>query len=74
MYRYVHLQQLMYSVAIVQMHVPMLTGKLPQLKDKGDTPLHLAAWGGHTTCVECLLSAPGIDVTITKWVSWSNEY
>ena len=59
----------MYSVAIVQMHVPMLTGKLPQLQDKGD----LAAYGDHTTCVECLHSAPGIDVNITKWVSWSNE-
>ena len=28
----------------------------------GDTPLHFAARGGHTTCVEHLLSAPGIDV------------
>ena len=31
----------------------------------GDTtPLHLAACGGHTTCVEHLLSTPGIDVNI----------
>ena len=30
----------------------------------GITPLHLAARGGHTTCVECLLSIPGIDVNI----------
>ena len=28
----------------------------------GDTPLHLAAMGGHTTWVERLLSTPGIDV------------
>ena len=28
----------------------------------GDTPLHFAAKGGHTTCVEHLLSSPGIDV------------
>ena len=26
------------------------------------TPLHLAAEGGHTTCVEHLLSTPGIDI------------
>ena len=28
----------------------------------GSTPLHLAAKSGHTTCVEHLLSIPGIDV------------
>ena len=27
----------------------------------GDTPLHLAARGGHIACVEHLLSTPGID-------------
>ena len=36
-----------------------------------DTPLHYAAKGGHTTCVEHLLSTPGIDVNIKGWVSWS---
>ena len=37
----------------------------------GDTPLHLAAEGGHTTCVEHLLSTPGIDVNVTDMrVSW----
>ena len=37
-----------------------------------DTPLHYAAREGHTTCVEHLLSTPGIDVNIKdKWVSWS---
>ena len=35
----------------------------------GDTPLHLAAKGGHTTCLEDLLSAPGIDVNIKDTVS-----
>ena len=34
------------------------------------TPLHLAAEGGHTTCVEHLLSIPGIDVNIKNRVSW----
>ena len=34
------------------------------------TPLHFAAMGGHTTCVEHLLSTPGIDVNIKGWVSW----
>ena len=37
----------------------------------GDTPLHLAVKGGHTTCVE-LLSAPGIDVNITSKVCYNN--
>ena len=38
----------------------------------GCTPLHRAAEGGHTTCVECLLSTPGIDVNIKNdVVSWS---
>ena len=37
----------------------------------GDTPLHLAVEGGHTTIVEHLLSTPGIDVNIKDKVSWS---
>ena len=36
----------------------------------GDTPLHLAVNGGHTACVEYLLSTPGIDVNIFDTVSW----
>ena len=40
------------------------------LQDEGDTPLHLAARGGHTACVEHLLSTPGIDVNIKDNVSW----
>ena len=39
----------------------------------GDTPLHLAAEGGHTNCVEHLLSTPGIDVNIVGKVSQSIE-
>ena len=35
----------------------------------GFTPLHYAARGGHTTCVEHLLSTPGIDVNIKSEVS-----
>ena len=35
----------------------------------GYTPLHLAAMGGHTTCVERHLSTPGIDVNIKNKVS-----
>ena len=36
----------------------------------GYTPLHIAAEGGHTTCVEHLLSTPGINVNIKDYVSW----
>ena len=50
----------------------MLTELLYPLQD-GRTPLHLAAWGGHTTCVERLLSTPGIDVNVKDLVSWSIE-
>ena len=48
----------------------MLTDLLYPLQD-GDTPLLLAAKGGHTACVELLLSTPGIDVNIKDKVSWS---
>ena len=40
----------------------------------GNTPLHLAESGGQTTCVECLLSTPGIDVNIKNRVSWCNQF
>ena len=36
--------------------------------------LFYAAMGGHTTCVERLLSTPGIDVNIQDGVSWSVNY
>ena len=39
----------------------------------GNTPLHCTAMGGHTTCVERLLSTPGIDVNNANRVSWSIE-
>ena len=50
----------------------MLTELLYPLQD-GNTPLHLAAREGHTTCTEHLLSTPGIDVNIKNRVSWSIE-
>ena len=50
----------------------MLTELLYPLQD-GYTLLHLAAKGGHTTCVERILSTPGIDVNIKNKVSWSTE-
>ena len=40
----------------------------------GHAPLHIAAMEGHTTCVEHLLSTPGIEVNIRDVVSWSTEY
>ena len=50
----------------------MLTELLYPLQD-GCTPLHYAAKGGHT-CVEYLLSTPGIDVNIKNEVSWSHHH
>ena len=41
------------------------------LQEYGYTPLHLAAKGGHTACVEHLLSTPGIDVNIKDMVSYT---
>ena len=51
----------------------MLTELLYPLQ-YGETPLHLAAMGVHTTCVEHFLSTPGIDVNIKNDVSWFTEY
>ena len=52
----------------------MLAELLYPLQYNGYTPLHDAAMGGHTTCLEHLLSTPGIDVNIKDEVSWSTEY
>ena len=51
--------------------VPTILSKLLYPLQYGDTPLHYAAKGGHITCVEHLLSTPGIDVNIQDKVSWS---
>ena len=48
----------------------MLTELLYPLQG-GYIPLHLSVMGGHTACVERLLTTPGIDVNIKDWVSWS---
>ena len=49
--------------------VPTMLTELLYPLQYGNTPLHLAAREGHTTCVKCLLSAPGIDVNkkISLW-------
>ena len=55
--------------------VPAMLAELFYPLQDGNTPLHLAAMGGHTTCVERFLSTPGIDANImTINVSWSTEY
>ena len=54
--------------------VPTMLTELLYPLQYGDTPLHLAANGGHTACVEYLLSTTGIDVNIRNKVSWSTEY
>ena len=57
------------------MYIPTMLTELLYLLQIGDTtPLHYAAEGGHTTCVERLLSTPGIDVNTEDRVSCSTEY
>ena len=53
--------------------IPIILAELLYPLQYGRTPLHLAAKGGHTTCVEHLLSTPGIDANIKDRVSWSIE-
>ena len=47
-----------------EVHVlyPLQLGKTALHLAPGDSTLHLAAEGGHTTYVEHLLSTPGVDV------------
>ena len=54
----------MYTVHVYISIVPL---------QKGNTPLHHAVKGGHSTSVERLLSTPGIHVNIEDGVSWSIE-
>ena len=65
------------NLSVLHVHVynvpTLLTKPLYPLQD-GNTPLHYAAKGGHTTCVEHLLSTPGIDVNIKDKVNCSTEY
>ena len=49
--------------------VPIIMTELCNPIQGGHTPLHLAASGGHTACVEHLLSTPGIDMNIKDGVS-----
>ena len=54
--------------------VPTMMSELLYPLQNSHTPLHLAAKGGHATCVKHLLSTPGIDVNIMDKVSWSIEH
>ena len=49
--------------------VPTMLTELLHPLQFGFTALHDAARGGHTTCVEYLLSTPGIEVNIKDKVS-----
>ena len=49
--------------------VPTMLTELLYPLQYGHTPLHYAAEEGHTTCVERLLSTPGIYVNISDFVS-----
>ena len=58
----------------VHVHVYIVPAMLTELNvfyplQDGDTPLHFAAREGHITCLERLLSTPGIDVNIMDGVS-----
>ena len=55
--------------------VPTMLAELLYPFQYGNTPLHWATEESydHTTCVECLLSTPGIDVNIKDRVSWSHH-
>ena len=50
--------------------VPAVLTELLYPLQVGNTPLHLAARKGRTTCVEHFLSTPGIDVNIKDKVSY----
>ena len=58
----------------LHVHFAILTELLYSLQWDGETPLHLAVKAGHTSCVERLLSTPGIDVNMKDSVGWSVEY
>ena len=53
--------------------VPAMLTQLLYPFQNGRTALHWAAILDNSTCVERLLSTPGIDVNIQDEVSWSIE-
>ena len=62
---------------VLHVHVNIVPTMLTELSyplQHGNTPLHLAAMGGHTTCVEYILSTRGINMNIKNRVSWSTEF
>ena len=55
---------------VVHVHMTIVSNAQPFYSlQYGDTPLHLALRGGHTSCVEHLVSTPGIDVNMNNEVS-----
>ena len=58
-----------YSVHVHVYIVPTMLTELLYPLQYDHTALCYAAKGGHTTCVEYLLSTPGIDVNIKDDVS-----
>ena len=52
----------------------MLNNELLHPLQDGNTPLHCTAILTNSTCMERLLSPPGVDVNIRNDVSWSIEY
>ena len=74
---YLHHLQYFYDTSCLHSHilhvhvyiVPTMLTELLYPRQYGYTALHLALRNGHTTCVESLLSTPGIDVNIGDKVS-----
>ena len=60
------------SKTCTHIHCTIMLTELLYPLQYGDTPLHLAAREGHTTCVEHLIHTHGIDMSTNNKVS--NSY
>ena len=75
MFPNMHVYLILEGVMLMIMYiVPTMLTELLYPLQYGYTPLHLAAQGGHTTCVDFLHSTPGINANVQDEVNWSTEY
>ena len=47
--------------------MPWASSRAGKAHEKGATPLHAAAWGGHDACVRALLASAAADHTAAAW-------